>query len=75
MDNDLQSELLEKLNRIDRRIGIVGDIAIPCVCFVAAWLAYRLVKTDLGFGEFPAGIAALVAWCVLGGALGKEFYK
>lgn len=75
MDEDWHRTIYEKLERIDRRIGVLGDILLNVVAFTVAWLAYRLINSDLGFGDALSGGAAFVAWIAVWMTLGHRFDK
>jgi len=75
MNDEQERILLERLDQLDRRIGVIGYLAMAATSFCGAGVAFYFVRTDLGFDDFWAAVAGLVVWCAVGGALAKDFDK
>jgi hypothetical protein len=61
-DEERQHEIWRKLDRIDRRVGILTKIMLLAVCVAVGWVAYCIIGALLGLPE-PLNL-------ILGGAAG-----
>jgi hypothetical protein len=75
MNDEQERALLERLTRIDRRVGIIGFIVIACACGGVAWLAYQFAASEWELGKGLAAFVALVAYGMAAYLMGKSFDK
>jgi hypothetical protein len=75
MNDEQERALLERLSRIDRRVGIIGSIVIAAASGCVAGFAYQFAVSDWGIGKGPAGLAALAVWGVAWYFMVKHFDK
>lgn len=75
MDDDQIRELGAKLDRIDRRIGILGRILLHITALGIGWMAYHFAKVDFGWSETLSGFVGFAGWVAVWMTIGHDFDK
>ena len=75
MNDEQYRELLRRLERLDRRIDVLGDIILGAGSVAAVAIVYYVLKVQLGLDAWIGGIAAIVAWYAFWMTIGHEFRK
>jgi hypothetical protein len=70
---DDERELFRKLNRIDRRLGILGGLAIGAVALTAAYFVTKDVEREWGLSSDWSWLAGLAVVGAIAGIYGRDY--
>ena len=74
--NKTMTRSIERVaGRIERKLNFFGEIACGVIGVGAGYMAYKLVSSDLGFGDWIGGLAWFATCAFVGAAAWRGFRK